>query len=112
MSDKIIYPPLTAEKFADGAGYEYRGVPFVEDEHATSVFAYGHVAPALFAEVVNDYDRELLDGEPEFPYDAADVRHRWAVTVAPPEAEDGWLITWHDRYQDHPLRFPVTTVDR
>lgn len=113
MTEKeTIHAPLTAEEFSDGCGYTYRGVSIVEDENATSVFAFGHIDPALYAEVVNDYDREMLGHDPEFPYAAKDVRQRWAVTLIPADESDGWYISWRDEHQESPRRFPVTLVNR
>jgi hypothetical protein len=112
---KTVYPPLTATEFAEGAGYEFRGVPIVEDEGADYVFAYGHVEKVLYAAVVNDYDAEMQGFELEdldALYTAADVEHRWAVTTSPADGPDGWYISWADEYQEHAQRFPVTVVNR
>lgn len=105
------YPPLTAEEFASGAGFSYRGVPIVEDEWATWVFTHGHVDKETFAEVVNDYDREM-DGGAESGYTASDVQHLYAVTTEPPESDSGWIIRWGSADQQHADRFPVTVVSR
>lgn len=109
---EIIHPPLTAEDFDLGAGYTYRGVSVVEDENATAVFAFGHHDPAEYAEVVNDYDREMTGYEPDYTYAAKDVKHKWAVTLEPANSADGWYISWREEHQDHPLRFPITLVSR
>ena len=111
MSD-TFYPPLTAEQFNEGAGYTFRGVPIVEDENAEYVFAYGHVDPALFAEVVNDLDRENLEHDPDEPYTADDVEHHWALTTQPADHPDGWAATWGRRPEGAWGTFPVTVVSR
>jgi hypothetical protein len=102
-------PPLTAEDFNDGAGYTYRGVPIIENEDGTYVYAYGHVDPETFAGAVSDYDAEVTLDDPTDP-DA--VEHLYAVTILGPDGPEGWLMSWAGVHAETPGSFPVTVVSR
>lgn len=102
-----VYPALTEAEFARGCA-EFGGIRFVEDEDGRYLFAYGHIAPTLFAMAMTGWDRSL--GSTEEPYTAEQVQHRWAVRTS--ETVDDWLISWADRYQDHEDRFPLTVITR
>jgi hypothetical protein len=106
-----IHPPLTRAEFDDGCGYRYRGVPFIESEDG-SIFAYGHIDPALFVEVVHDFDVEMAsDSEPR--HELTDVQHCWATVVLPSSDPDGWQIEWgKTSTAETPGAFPVTVVAR
>lgn len=107
-------PPLTADEFNDGAGFTYRGVPIIENENATHVYAYGHVDAATMAGAVNDYDAEMVGVADETvgAYVASEVQHTYAVTLKTPSDPDGWWISWQDVTAETPGAFPVTVVSR
>ena len=103
------YPPLTEAEFAEGAYGPFRGIPLVEDENASYVFAWGHHDKATYAAAVNEYDYANAGGE--YEYNEAHVEHTLAVTTRPGEE---WVISWDPETveaSDQPS-FPVTVVSR
>ena len=104
-------PPLTAEDFDSGTGYIFYGVPLIENEDATDVYAYGHVDPAVMAAAVTGYDQEMA-GETDFLTTDDDVRHTYAVTIKTPGDSEGWWISWQDVTAAAPGAFPLTVVSR
>ena len=94
--------PLTAEQFA--AGCEYAELPICESERGDCAFAYGHIDPEAFANMLDriyadhlydSFDAELSDDEKTDP---ASVRHTWAVNVSDRPNGD-WYIYSGDEYK-------------
>ena len=105
------YPALTAEEFNEGCYGTFLGVPLLEDEDGSYVFAWGHRDPATFVEAIRLFDEETV-GIPETTYDADDVQHRWAITLQPADGPEGWRIQWGGVTEDTPNAFAVTVVNR
>jgi hypothetical protein len=115
MSDELPdppLPPLTREEFDDGCGYTFRGVPMVEHEDGTYIYAYGHVDPEQMVKAIAAYDWEVAGGEYE-GYAVEDVKHVHGLTLKPPSDPDGWFIAWpDDATAETPGSFPMTVVTR
>lgn len=111
MTKTTNYRALTEQEFGDGSGFEYQGIPLVEDEDGRFVFAWGHRDKHIYALAVNEYDEEMA-GPQDVKYEAEDVQHVWAITVKPADHPDGWYIDWSDATADTPGAFGLSVVNR
>lgn len=112
--ERTIYPPLTREEFDDGCAGTYKSVGICEDESGSFMYAWGHVPPATMLAALDAYAQEMWHFSPrEAEFTAADVRHRWAQTIQPPDGPDGWWISFADDITaDSPQAWAVTVIEQ
>ena len=112
-----VLPPLTREEFEPGATV-INGIAFHDSEDAT-IFSWGHIDKATYAEVVNAYSAstalpsDLAVIAAETPAaDLVSIRHAWAVNTRPVDGLTGWWLRWdHAITQDTPGAFAITLAE-
>lgn len=104
-----VYPQIPETVF-NNQSTTVDSVTLVESSEGEYIFVYGAADPQKVAEATTTLYKDVYQ-VPEVVFEADhNVRVKNVVALTPP-GDDEWVISWADKYQNHPDSFPVTIVD-